>query len=178
LIIINTLEKFELIVIFDNNDSKEELLGITEIEQTLENVNLKLYIKESECPNVVFVECETNCVEAAKQIKKTPSKRISRIVPVNSVLKSNLEDIISKIRELSLQILDSGDTFNIICEVMKNTELTEQQISNCVKTELKDINLKFDDKNPKWAIYIGVIGENTGISILKSNVFNLISSKE
>ena len=64
---INTTEKFELIVIFDNNDSKEELLGITEIEQTLENVNLKLYIKESECPNVVFVECETNCVEAAKQ---------------------------------------------------------------------------------------------------------------
>ena len=175
---INTTEKFELIVIFDNNDSKEELLGITEIEQTLENVNLKLYIKESECPNVVFVECETNCIEAAKQIKKTPSKMISRIVPINSVLKSNFEDIISKIRELCLQILESGDTFNIICEVMKNTELTEQQISNVVKSELRDINLKFDDENPKWVIYIGVIGENTGISILKSNVFNLISSKE
>ena len=175
---INTTEKFELIVIFDNNDSKEELLGITEIEQTLENVNLKLYIKESECPNVVFVECETNCIEAAKQIKKTPSKMISRIVPINSVLKSNFEDIISKIRELCLQILESGDTFNIICEVMKNTELTEQQISNVVKSELRDINLKFDDENPKWVIYIGVIGENSGISILKSNVFNLISFQE
>lgn len=175
---INTTEKFELIVIFDNNDSKEELLGITEIEQTLENVNLKLYIKESECPNVVFVECETNCIEAAKQIKKTPSKMISRIVPINSVLKSNFEDIISKIRELCLQILESGDTFNIICEVMKNTELTEQQISNVVKSELRDINLKFDDENPKWVIYIGVIGENTGISILKSNVFNLLLYQE
>ena len=175
---INTTEKFELIVIFDNNGSKEELLGITEIEQTLENVNLKLYIKESESPNVVFVECETNCVEAAKQIKKTLSKKITRIVPINSVLKSNFDDIIRKIRELSLQILESGDTFKIICEVMKNTELTEQQISNAVKTELKDINLEYDDKNPKWGIYIGVIGDNTSISILKSNDFNLISSKK
>ena len=153
------------------------MLGITEIEQTLENVNLKLYIKESECPNVVFVECETNCVEAAKKIKNTPSKRISRIVPINSVLKTNFEDIISKIKNYRLNIIKSGDTFNIICEVMKNSELTEQQIYNVVKTELSDLNLKFDDKNPKWDIYIGVIGENTGISILKSNDFNLIHYK-
>jgi tRNA(Ser,Leu) C12 N-acetylase TAN1 len=56
--------------------------------------------------------------------------------------------------------------------------LTEQQISNVVKSELRDINLKFDDENPKWVIYIGVIGENTGISILKSNVFNLLLYQE
>ena len=77
---INTTEKFELMVIFDDSDSEEleeEVIGITELEQTLENVNLQLYIKESECSNVVFVECERNCVEAAKELKKTPVKRIS-----------------------------------------------------------------------------------------------------
>ncbi|MGB7968673.1 MAG: THUMP domain-containing protein [Methanobacterium sp.] len=166
---INPTEKFELIVIFDDSDSKEELLGITELEQTLENVDLKLYIKESECSNVVFVECERNCVEAAKQIKNTPSKRISHIIPINSVLKTNFDEIISKIRELSLELIESGDTFNVKCDVMKNTELTKDQIIDVVKADLIDLNLKFDDKNPKWQIYIGVIGENTGLSIIKSN---------
>jgi tRNA(Ser,Leu) C12 N-acetylase TAN1 len=167
---IKTTEKFELIVIFDDSNSKEELLGITELEKTLENVNLKVYIKESECPNVVFVECERkNCIEAAKQIKNTPSKKISHIVPINRVLNSNFEDIINKTRELSLEIIESEDTFNVKCDVMKNIEVTEQQITDVVKSELIDLNMKFDDKNPKWQIYIGVIGEHTGLSILKSN---------
>jgi tRNA(Ser,Leu) C12 N-acetylase TAN1 len=176
---INTTEKFELIVIYDENDNEEveELLGITELEETIKNVNLKLYIKESECSNVVFVECERNSVEAAKQIKNTPSKRISRIVPINSALKTNFNDIISKIRELSLQIIESGDNFNIKCDVMKNTDLTEQQIIDAVIAELINLDMKFDNKNPKWEIYIGVIGENTGLSILKSNDFHLIYQK-
>ena len=171
---INTTEKFELMVIFDDSDSDEleEVTGITELEQTLENFNLQLYIKESECSNVVFVECERNCVEAAKQLKNTPVKRISRIVPINIALKTNYDDIISKIRELSLKIIKSGDTFNIKCDVMKNTDLTEQQIKNAVKSELKDLNMKYDDENHKWEIYIGVVGENTGLSILKSNDFS------
>ena len=176
---INTSEKFELMVIFDDSESEEldeEIIGITELEQTLENVNLQLYIKESECSNVVFVECERNCVEAAKQLKNTPVKRISRIVPINIALKTNFDDIISKIRELSLKIIKSGDTFNVKCDVMKNTDLTEQQIKNVVKSELKDLNMNYDDKNPKWEIYIGVIGENTGLSIIKSNDFNRIHS--
>ena len=172
---INTTENFELMVIFDDSDSEEldeEIIGITELEQTLENVNLQLYIKESECSNVVFVECERNCVEAAKELKNTPVKRISRIVPINIALKTNYDDIISKIRELSLKIIKSGDTFNIKCDVMKNTDLTEQQIKNAVKSELEDLNMNYDDKNHKWEIYIGVIGENTGLSILKSNDFS------
>ena len=145
---INTTEKFELMVIFDDSDSDEleEVTGITELEQTLENFNLQLYIKESECSNVVFVECERNCVEAAKQLKNTPVKRISRIVPINIALKTNYDDIISKIRELSLKIIKSGDTFNIKCDVMKNTDLTEQQIKNAVKSELKDLNMNMTMK--------------------------------
>jgi tRNA(Ser,Leu) C12 N-acetylase TAN1 len=170
---INTTEKFELMVIFDDSEElEEEVIGITELEQTLENVNLQLYIKESECSNVVFVECERNCIEAAEQLKNTPVKRISRIVPINIALKTNYDDIISKIRELSLKIIKSGDTFNIKCDVMKNTDLTEQQIKNAVKNELKDLDMKYDDENHKWEIYIGVIGENTGLSILKSNDFS------
>ena len=147
------------------------MLGITELEHALEEGNLKLYIKESECSNVVFAECETNCVEAAKQLKNLTSDRISRVVPIKHVLETNFDDIINKIIELSIEIIQSGDTFNINCDVMDTYELTEQQIKNVVKSELSNLNLNFEDKNPEWEIYIGVIGNNAGLSVLKSYDF-------
>ena len=61
----------------------EELLGIEEIEHALENINLNLYIKESECSNVVLVEFGKNYLKAAKKLMNTTSKKISRAVPIN-----------------------------------------------------------------------------------------------
>ena len=147
------------------------MLGITELEDALEEGNLKLYIKESESSNVVFAECETNCVEAAKQLKNLTSDRIARVVPIKHVLETNFEDIINKIIELSIEIIQSGDTFNIKCDVMDTYDLTEQQVKNVVKSELSNLNLYFEDKNPEWEIYIGVIGNSAGLSVLKSYDF-------
>ena len=147
------------------------MLGITELENALEEGNLKLYIKESESSNVVFAECETNCVEAAKQLKNLTSDRIARVVPIKHVLETNFEDIINKIIELSIEIIQSGDTFNIKCDVMDTYDLTEQQVKNVVKSELSNLNLYFEDKNPEWEIYIGVIGNSAGLSVLKSYDF-------
>ncbi len=167
---IKTTEKFDMIVIFEDRDIDEfdeELIGITELENTLETNNLNLYIKESECSNVVFVECEIDCIEAARQLKNTPSKKISRVVPINIVLKTNFQDIMNKINELSLELIQPGDTFNVDCDVMKIPELTKQHVKNVVREELVNLDLNFDNKNPQWNIYVGVIGENTGISIAK-----------
>ena len=161
-----------MIVIFDDSEaeeSEEEFLGIAEIEHTLENINLKLFIKETECSNVVFVECEVNSVEVARQLKNNASKRISRVVPIDSVLKTNFDAIINKIKDLSLEKIKAGDTFNVNCDVMNYPKLTEPQIKNFVKDELNQLDLDFDDINPRWDIYIEVIGENTGLSILKSD---------
>lgn len=89
-------------------------------------------------------------------------------MPIKHVLETNFDDIINKIIELSIEIIQSGDTFNINCDVMDTYELTEQQIKNVVKSELNNLNLNFEDKNPEWEIYIGVIGNNAGLSVLKS----------
>jgi tRNA acetyltransferase TAN1 len=161
-----------MIVIFDDSkceESEDEFSGITEIENTLENINLKLFIKESECSNVVFVECEINCIEAARKLKNTSSSRIFRVVPIDSVLTTNFDAIINEIRELSIEKIHAGDTFNVNCDVMNYPKLTEPQIKNFVKAELNKLDLNFDDLNPRWDIYIEIIGENTGLSILKSD---------
>jgi tRNA acetyltransferase TAN1 len=103
-------------------------------------------------------------VEAVRQLKNTSSKRISRVVPIDSVLKTNFDAIINKIRDLSLEKIQAGDTFNVNCDVMNYP-----QIKNFVKAELNKLDWGFDDLNPRWDIYIEVIGENTGLNILKSD---------
>jgi tRNA(Ser,Leu) C12 N-acetylase TAN1 len=103
---------------------------------------------------VVFVECEVNSVEVARQLKNTSSKRISRVVPIDSVLKTNFDAIINKIRDLSLEKIQAGATFNVNCDVMNYPKLTEPQIKNFVKAELNKLDLHFDDLNLRWDIYI------------------------
>jgi tRNA(Ser,Leu) C12 N-acetylase TAN1 len=57
-------------------------------------------------------------------------KRISRVVPIDSALKTNFDAIINKIRDLSLEKIQAGDTFNVNCDVMNYPKLTEPQIKN------------------------------------------------
>ena len=55
---------------------------------------------------------------------------------------------------------------------MNENKLRASDIKNAVKEELINSELKFDDNNPKWNIYIEIIGGNTGISILRSGYSN------
>jgi tRNA(Ser,Leu) C12 N-acetylase TAN1 len=172
---INSTEKFDMIVMFnegDNDELDDELLGIKEIKHILDNININFYIKESECADVVLVEFGTNYFEAAIKLMTTPTKRISRAIPINIVVKTNFELILNKVKDLSLEKTNSGDTFFVICDVMNETKLRASDIKNAVKEELINSGLKFDDNNPEWNIYIEIIGGNTGISILRSGYLN------
>ncbi len=100
---IGSTEKFDMVVKF-NGESKhedDELLGIEELECALKDMSSDLYIKESECLDIVLVELGTDSVEVAKKLRNSPTKIISRVVPINMVIESNQEAIIKKIKELS-----------------------------------------------------------------------------
>ncbi len=168
---ITTTEEFDLIVIFNesaNEDLNEELPGILEIEDALQNIDIKPYIKESEFDNVVLVEIGDNYIEATKKLNNTPTKTISRVIPIISVINTDFNDIINKIKELSIEKTRSGDTFSVGCDVMSLENLNESTVIEAIKEELMDLNLVFDEDDPKWQVDIEVIGENTGLSLLKS----------
>ena len=95
----------------DNDELDDELLGIKEIKHILDNINIKFYIKESECADVVLVEFGTNSSEAAIKLMTTPTKRISWAIPINIVEKTNLEAILNKVKDLSHEKTNSGDYF-------------------------------------------------------------------
>ncbi len=145
-----------------------ELMGIEEIEDALKNMNSGVYIKESECLNVVLVELGTDSLEAAKILREKPTKIISKVVPINSVVETDLESIITKVMELSKEKTLTGDSFIINCVVRNEDRLISSEIKDAVKKELININLQYNEENPEWHVYIEIIGKNTGLSILKS----------
>ena len=157
---------------YDNDELDDELLGIKEIKHILDNIKIRFYIKESECADVVLVEFGNNSIEAAIKLMTIPTKRISRAIPINIVVKTNFETIINKVKDLSCEKTNSGDSFFVKCDVMNDNKLKASDIKNAVKEELINLGLNFDDNSPKWNIYVEVIGENTGISMLRSGYLN------
>ncbi|MDD3985918.1 MAG: THUMP domain-containing protein [Methanobacterium sp.] len=164
-----------MVVMFDYKDyedGEDELLGIEELEQTLENLTPELYIKETKSSDVVLVELGTDSVAVANKISKTPTKIISRVVPINTVVGTSPSSIIKKIKKLSSEITQANDTFLVKCYEENKNNIKCQEIKKQVINELNDMNLKFNETNPKWIVYIEIIGENTGLNILKSSDFN------
>jgi tRNA acetyltransferase TAN1 len=170
-----------MVVMFDYTDcedGKDELLGIEELEQTLENLTPELYIKETESIDVVLVELGTDSVVVANKISNTPTKIISRVVPINAVVGTSQSSIIKKIKDLSIDLTKADDTFLIKCCNENTNNINCLKIRKNVIKELKNIGLKFSEENPKWIVYVEIIGENTGLSILKSEDFKENSSKK
>lgn len=164
-----------MVVMFDYRDyedGEDELLGIEELEQILENLTPELYIKETKSSDVVLVELGTDSVAVANKISKTPTKIISRVVPINTVVGTSPNTIIKKIKELSSEITQKNDTFFVKCYEENKNNIKCQEIKKQVINELNEMDLKFNETNPKWIVYIEIIGENTGLNILKSSDFN------
>ena len=157
----------------DNEESEDglELIGIEEMEDVLEDINIKFYIKESESPNVVLVELGMNALDAALKLKNTPTRRIARALPINKVIRTGFGFILNKIKELSREKIHKGETFAVRCDVMSYNKFKAPDIIDAVQYEMINLGFKMDETKPEWNIYIEVIGENTGISILNSNDF-------
>jgi tRNA(Ser,Leu) C12 N-acetylase TAN1 len=151
-----------------NEDLDIESLEIDEIENALENISSEVYIKESECINVILVELGTDSVEVARKLRESPTKIISMVVPINTVVKTNIESILSKVKELSVERINKNETFFVRCVVMNENRLTSFDIENTVIEELNKLELEYNEESPQWNIYVEIIGKNTGISVLKS----------
>ena len=185
-------EYFDLLVTFqslnENLDEKcdEELLGIEEIEMALQNNESIFYIKESECLNVVLIELNMDVMAAATKIMDSPTKVISEIVPINEVVKTRMDYILEKAVKLAGNKMIEGDSFTVRYDIRGERHLkSEEELFTKVSQELiEKLNLICDEVDPDWVVQIEVVGENTGISVLKptelfkKNLTNLESSKE
>lgn len=165
-------ENFDLLLALKRYKSQyesEEFLVIEEIESTLSNEVKSFYIKESEFYNTVLVELESDPLETALKLQNTSINDLSQIVPIEEVVRTRPEYITEKVITRSREKMNPGETFVIRCNLRgkRYIESKEQLLRTIIPLLKKELQVETAKNKADWLIRIEVVGENTGISILR-----------
>jgi tRNA acetyltransferase TAN1 len=119
---------------------------------------------------ILTAETKLDPIEVVRKIKEMLldepwSIRYSkRIIPIQKVIESEIEKIEKSVEELSDQI-SNEETYRISIE-KRNSDLSSKEIITKIADKIKSkVSLEFPDK----IILIEILGNKTGISILKKS---------
>ena len=96
-----------------------------------------------------------------------------RIIPIQEITESKIEEIEKTVANMS-QLISEGETYRISIE-KRNSNLSSQELITKIAGKIKNkVSLEFPDK----VILIEILGNKTGISILKkSDVLSIEKAK-
>lgn len=145
-------------------------MGIEEVELALSIYEPGLYIKESQFPNVILVELSMDPAEAVAILREAPTTVVNKIIPIEIVVRTQMDLILEKVSKIAEEKTKSGDSFVVRGDLRggyleSKDDLIEKVSNHLVERE----NLILDENNFDWIVQIEVVGEDTGISILKPN---------
>ncbi|MGZ7109345.1 MAG: THUMP domain-containing protein, partial [Methanobacterium sp.] len=133
-----------------------------------------LYIKESHYPNVILVELTMDPEEAVAILKEAPTTVINKVVPIDTVVKTQMDSILEKSWDIARKKMSDGDTFVVRADLRGREYIqSKEELIETVANELIDkLDQNLDPQslntdNPDWIVQIEVVGEDTGISVLK-----------
>ena len=143
-------------------------MGIEEIEMALQYDEKVLNIKESNFPNVIIIDLAMEPLDAVKLLEDAQTTVISKVVLIEDVVRTRLDIILEKIRDLANNRIVSGDSFKVICDLRgrKYIKSREELIEKISEELIEKFEAIHDDTDSDWVIQVEVVGENTGISIL------------
>jgi len=99
---------------------------------------------------------------------------ILRVIPLEKILYTDLKNIEIEGENLSMNKIRVNDSFRISVE-KRHTSTRSKEIISSIANKLQN---KVSLENPDWIILIEIIGNKTGISILKErDIFNSIMEK-
>ena len=128
---------------------------------------------------ILTAETKLDPIEIVRKIKEMildepwSIRYCLRIIPIQKIIESKMEEIEEAISSMSQGILD-GETYRISIE-KRNSDLSSKEIITKIADRIKNkVSLEFADK----IILIEVLGNKTGISILKkSDVLSIEKTK-
>ena len=99
---------------------------------------------------------------------------ILRVIPIERALYTDLKNMEREVENLTLKKIKVNDSFRISVE-KRHTSTRSKEIISSIANKLQN---KVSLENPDWIILIEIIGNKTGISILKErDIFNSIMEK-
>lgn len=107
--------------------------------------------------------------DAVKILRSTPTTAVSKVVPIESVVRTRLDSILEKVLILAAGKVKSGDSFAVRCDVRgrKYIKSKEDLIDKISEQIVENLDLSPDGQDPDWVVQVEVVDENTGVSILK-----------
>jgi len=144
-----------------------------ETEEELRNI-LKEYgdsdanITVTNMSGILTVETKLDPVDIVKKLREIlldepwSIRYCLRIIPIQRIVETKIEEIEKIIIEDSKQILDT-ETYRISIE-KRNSNISSQEIISRIANKIKNkVSLEFPDK----IVLIEILGNKTGISVLK-----------
>ena len=155
-------------------ETEEELIDILE---ELGDSNVKVSI--TNMPGILTAKTKLDPVDAVRKIKEMlldepwSVRYCLRIIPIQKVIETKIEEMGKIIVELSDQILDD-ETYRISIE-KRNSNASSKEIITKIADKIKNkVSLEFPDK----VLLIEILGNITGISILKkSDILSIEKTK-
>lgn len=166
-------ENFNLLVTLRGQKGSaagEEIVGLEEVEMALSRYEGELRVIESDFPNVLLFDLNMDPLEATNIIRNSPTTVISKVVPVEAVVKTRLDSIIEKIMVLVSGKVEAGETFRVICDLRGRRYIkSADELIEAVSEALMERFPIRESDEPDWIIQIEVVGDSTGVSVLKSH---------
>lgn len=155
-------------------ETEDELCDILE---EFGDSNVKVTI--TEMSGILTAETKLDPVEVVRKIKEMvldepwSVRYCLRIIPIQKIIETKIEEIEKAVSEMSEEIID-GETYRILIE-KRNSNLSSQEIIKKIANKIKNkVSLEFPDK----VVLIEILGNKTGVSILKkSDVLSIEKTK-
>ena len=146
-------------------ETEEELISILD---EFGDSNLKVSI--TNMSGILTADTQLDPIEVVKKIKDMlldepwSVRYCKRIIPIQKVIESRIDEIEKSVIELSSQILED-ETYRISIE-KRNSDLSSKEIITKIADKIKNkVSLEFPDK----ILLIEILGNKTGVSILKKS---------
>ncbi|MEK0340035.1 MAG: THUMP domain-containing protein [Nitrosopumilus sp.] len=144
-------------------ETKQELRDILE---ELGDPDAKISI--TKMSGILTAETKLEPIQVVRKIKEMlldepwSIRYCLRIIPIQKVIETKIEEIEKTVTEISGQI-SNDETYRISIE-KRSSDLSSQEIITKIASKIKNkVSLEFPDK----VILIEILGNKTGISILK-----------
>ena len=155
-------------------ETEEELISILE-----EFGDSDVKVSITNMSGILTAETKLDPIDVVRKIKEMlldepwSVRYCLRIIPIQKVIETKIEEIEKSIVEWSDQILDD-ETYRISIE-KRNSNVSSQEIITKIADKIKNkVSLEFPDK----ILLIEILGNITGISILKkSDILSIEKTK-
>ena len=155
-------------------ETEEELMSILD---DLGDSEPKITI--TNMSGILTAETKLDPIEIVKKIKEMvldepwSVRYCLRIIPIQKIVESEIDEIEKAVSEMSKQILDD-ETYRISIE-KRNSDLSSKEIITKIANQIiNKVSLEFPDR----IVLIEILGNKTGISILKkSDVLSIEKTK-